>query len=192
MLSHQRLQVTACIKLQSQHVHAGIDGTAEARTWLLPLMRRHIRGCALAFWWREFMPLAKALGGRAASAGAAGQRLLAQNCHTLELQIWATLPAFCSWASDTVTAYGPAAKDLAAAFTNRSDLRTPVCIALQRLCQQNLQVSTQEKHHAFQLLGQAEHRVVEGKCSSQLSWSKLTIAMLLTCHLNHTTILTIV
>lgn len=71
---------------------------------MLPLMRRHVRGCALSYWSSHLMPLAKALGGRSASAGKAGQRLLAANCHTLEAQIWAALPAFASYPTDTAQA----------------------------------------------------------------------------------------
>jgi len=41
----------------------------------------------------------------AASASQAGQRLMALNCHTLELQLWSALPGFCSWLQDGPTAY---------------------------------------------------------------------------------------
>jgi len=119
----------------------GLDGTAEARTWMLPLLRRHVRYVRLAFWGGALMPLAKALGGRAALAGdRPGERALAQACLTLERQLWAALPSFCSWPRDGGPAFSGLARDLGAAFSNRPDLRPAVCAALQRLCEQNARV----------------------------------------------------
>jgi ribosomal RNA-processing protein 12 len=34
----------------------------EMRTWMLPLLRRHVRGCGIGFWGRHLLPLAKSLG----------------------------------------------------------------------------------------------------------------------------------
>jgi hypothetical protein len=125
--------VLAALPLQLKE---GIDGTAEPRTWLLPMLRRHVRGARLGYWTAALLPLARALGGRAAAAAAAGDKLLALHCHTLEAQIWAALPAFCSWPADAAEAYPAAAKDWAAAFHGREDLRAPVAAALERLCRQ--------------------------------------------------------
>ena len=52
------------------------------------------------------------------------------------MQLWHCLPSFCSWAVDLPAAYPSMVKDLAAAFSSREDLRTPVCSALQRMCVQ--------------------------------------------------------
>jgi ribosomal RNA-processing protein 12 len=119
------------------NLREGLDGSGEARTWLLPMIRRHVRGARLDYWHRSLMPLAKQLGARAAAAGKAGQRTLAATCHALELQLWATLPAFCSWPADGAAAFRSLAKDLGAAFTARGDLRVPICQALRRLCLQS-------------------------------------------------------
>lgn len=125
--------VLAALPLQLKE---GIDGTAEPRTWLLPMLRRYVRGARLAYWSTVLLPLARALGGRSATAAAAGDKLVALHCHTLEAQIWAALPAFCSWPADAATAYPAAAKDWASAFHNREDLRVPVAAALERMCRQ--------------------------------------------------------
>ncbi|KIZ06209.1 Ribosomal RNA-processing protein 12 [Monoraphidium neglectum] len=100
------------------------------------MMRRHVRGARLAYWTGALLPLARALGGRSAAAAAAGDKLVALHCHTLEAQLWAALPAFCSWPADAAAAYPAAAKDWASAFHGREDLRAPVAAALERLCRQ--------------------------------------------------------
>lgn len=125
--------VLAALPLQLKE---GIEGTAEPRTWLLPMLRRHVRGARLGYWTAVLLPLARALGGRSAAAAAAGDKLLALHTHTLEAQVWAALPAFCSWPADAAAAYPAAAKDWAAAFHSREDLRAPVAAALERLCRQ--------------------------------------------------------
>lgn len=114
----------------------GLEGTAEPRTWLLPLMRKHVRGTHISYWTQQLLPLAKLLGSRAAAATAAGQKLMALNCHTLELQIWHTLTAFCTWPRDGVESYPAMAREAAGAFNNREDLRGAVCAALERMCHQ--------------------------------------------------------
>ena len=84
----------------------GLAGTGEARTWLLPLLRMHVRGARLGYWGRVLLPLARELGSRAATAGAVPARAReAQVCSALEAQVWATLPPFCSWAQDTPEAF---------------------------------------------------------------------------------------
>ncbi|EFJ51860.1 hypothetical protein VOLCADRAFT_87463 [Volvox carteri f. nagariensis] len=117
----------------------GLTGTAEPRTWLLPLLRRHVRQARLGYWFKELLPLAQSLGGRAAALSAAGgapAAALALKCRTLELQIWHCLPAFISWATDLPDVYGTVVNTLAAAFNNRPDLHPPICQALQRACAQ--------------------------------------------------------
>ena len=36
----------------------------EARTWMLPLLRRHVRGSEIGFWGRSLLPLARTLAAR--------------------------------------------------------------------------------------------------------------------------------
>lgn len=108
------------------------------RTWLLPLLRKHVRGAQLSYWGKAMLPLARDMAARGESAAAvkgAGSGL-AQACHLLEQQIWACLPSFCSWVTDLPTAYAPFVKDIAAAFQNREDLRPCISRALERMCSQ--------------------------------------------------------
>ncbi|KAL4855011.1 RRP12-like protein [Chlorella vulgaris] len=116
----------------------GLAGSGEARTWLLPLLRLHVRGTRLGYWGKVLLPQARELGARAAAAASnPAQAREAQVCSALEMQLWATLPSFCSWALDTSVAFKEYAKLLAAAFEKRTDLRVTICRALRRLCTQN-------------------------------------------------------
>lgn len=91
----------AVLSVLPLNIEEGLDGRGEARAWLLPLMRMHVRGARLAFWVEELLPLARILGSRAAAAEkVAARKKEAQVCSTLEGQLWALLPAFCSWAED--------------------------------------------------------------------------------------------
>lgn len=83
-----------------------LEGKGEARTWLIPLLRQHVQQAHLAYWGSELLPLARALGSRAALAQQSpGRQVEAQQCRALELQLWNTLQSFCSWALDTSTAF---------------------------------------------------------------------------------------
>ncbi|PNH02025.1 Ribosomal RNA-processing protein 12 [Tetrabaena socialis] len=78
------------LKVLPLQIVEGLAGTAEPRTWLLPLLRRHVRHCRLAFWQQELLPLAVTLGSRSAAltaTGGAGAAALALKCRTLELQV---------------------------------------------------------------------------------------------------------
>lgn len=50
----------------------GINGSGEARTWLLPLVRQHTRGARLDYWGNKMLPMARVCGGLAAAAEKAG------------------------------------------------------------------------------------------------------------------------
>ncbi|GIL82209.1 hypothetical protein Vretifemale_11129 [Volvox reticuliferus] len=129
----------AVLQVLPLQIKEGLAGTAEPRTWLLPLLRRHVRHAPLGFWFKELLPLAQDLGARAAAFSAAGgtaAATMALKCRTLELQIWHCLPAFISWATDLPNVYDTVVKTLAAAFNNRPDLHPPICQALQRACAQ--------------------------------------------------------
>ncbi|KAK9845416.1 hypothetical protein WJX81_006006 [Elliptochloris bilobata] len=121
-----------------------LDGRAEGRPWLLPLLRQYVSGTRLGFWARELLPLARRLGARAAAsaggpgakAGAGAMQLAALRCRALEAQLWAALPAFASWPLDGAEAFKAHAQEIAAAFRQRADLQPPICTALQRVCLQ--------------------------------------------------------
>jgi ribosomal RNA-processing protein 12 len=83
----------------------GLSGAAEARTWLLPALRRHVRAAALDVWAQRLLPDARSMGAAAGAASAAGRKAAAVACHALEVQLWSCLPAFCCWPSDAAQAY---------------------------------------------------------------------------------------
>ncbi|GAB4822579.1 hypothetical protein N2152v2_009625 [Parachlorella kessleri] len=116
----------------------GLEGTAEARTWLLPLLRLHVRGAHLGYWHQHLMPLARTLANRAGVAARdPARKREASICLALEGQVWATLPSFASWALDTAEAFRQHAKELAAVFERRPEVRPAILTALRRLCVQN-------------------------------------------------------
>ena len=79
----------------------GLEGKAEARTWLLPMLRSSGRQARLSFWFSHLLPLARSLGSRAAAAS--GMQKL--QCSALEAQLWACLPSFATWPHDGADAF---------------------------------------------------------------------------------------
>ena len=108
-------------RLSCQRHTQGLDGSGEARTWLLPLLRAHVSGAKIAFWASQLLPLARLCGRQAAAAAEAGPKraLAATHCRALELQLWATLPSFCSWPEDTDIALRCEVSQKAVAATSR-------------------------------------------------------------------------
>ena len=79
-----------------------LEGTAQARTWLLLLLRHHARHCQLLYWCTALLPLARRMG---ALAAAGGNSMRALQCRALEAQLWACLPAFASYPVDLPEAF---------------------------------------------------------------------------------------
>eukprot|EP00882_Tetradesmus_deserticola_P033884 GHRQ01038741.1.p3 GENE.GHRQ01038741.1~~GHRQ01038741.1.p3 ORF type:complete len:142 (+),score=58.71 GHRQ01038741.1:1176-1601(+) len=96
----------AVLSVLPLQIQEGLAGTAEPRTWLLPALRKHVRGTQLGFWASDLAPLAKQMGAAAAAASQAGRKSTAVACHALELQLWGCLQAFASWPTDAAEAYG--------------------------------------------------------------------------------------
>lgn len=119
----------------------GVAGTSEARTWLLPALRKHVSGTQLAYWAQHLLPLAKQMAALTARASTAGQKGKAAACHALELQLWGCLQAFASWPTDAAAVYTSMAPELASAFHTREDLRGIVASVLIRLCKQSRAVA---------------------------------------------------
>jgi ribosomal RNA-processing protein 12 len=95
----------AVLEVLPLQINEGLAGTAEARTWLLPALRKHVHGSQLGFWASHLGPLAKQMGAAAAAASQAGRKSTAVACHALELQLWGCLQAFAAWPTDAATAY---------------------------------------------------------------------------------------
>lgn len=119
----------------------GLTGAAEARTWLLPALRKHVSGTQLAYWSQNLLPLARQMASLTAQASNAGQKGKAAACHALELQLWGCLQAFASWPTDAAAIYPTIAPELASAFHTREDLRGIVSSVLVRLCKQSRAVA---------------------------------------------------
>lgn len=83
----------------------GLSGAGEARTWLLPALRRHVSGTQMRYWATHLMPLAKEMGQAAAAASQRGNKSLAAACHALEVQLWSCLQAFANWPTDAAEVY---------------------------------------------------------------------------------------
>ncbi|XP_055503138.1 RRP12-like protein [Leucoraja erinacea] len=114
-----------------------IDGTEEnldfPRSWLIPVIRDHVKHTQLAFFNKYFLPLAAKLKSRAVELAESGQTLEAKIYDTLQWQIWTTLPGFCTRPTDTVVAFKNIARTLGTAISDRPDLRPTVCQALRAL-----------------------------------------------------------
>lgn len=111
------------------------------RAWLLDIYKKRIQCASLAFFTKEWLPIANALEKRSTEAKAAGRALEAKVAIGLETQIWAVLPAFCHWTSDTSTSFHGIARELGARVQSRPELRGIICAALRQLVKDNLQVS---------------------------------------------------
>lgn len=79
-------------------IEEALDGQAEGRTWLIPLMKVHMKGGNVSFWLTDIYPLAKSLESRRSASDPSSRQN--STLYALELQLWSTLPSFVSWAKD--------------------------------------------------------------------------------------------
>lgn len=122
----------------------GFDDDMEfPRSWLVPVIRDHVKNAHLGFFASHFLPLATTLKQRAEELEQAGQKLEAKVYLTLQLQIWTMLPGFCTCAVDLVASFKTLARTLGMAISERPDLRLTVCQALRTII--NKSCSTEEE-----------------------------------------------
>ncbi|XP_068597259.1 RRP12-like protein [Brachionichthys hirsutus] len=100
------------------------------RSWLVPVIRDHVKNTRLGFFTSYFLPLASTLKQRAEQLEEAGQKLEAKVYQTLQLQIWTMLPGFCTCPVDLLSSFKGVARTLGMAINERPDLRLAVCQAL--------------------------------------------------------------
>ncbi|KAL6777299.1 hypothetical protein ACKKBF_B20970 [Auxenochlorella protothecoides x Auxenochlorella symbiontica] len=112
----------------------GLRTGAQARTWMLPLLRQNGGAGELGFWAEQLLPTAQAIGKRGAVATKGKKDREAQLCATLESQLWACLPAFVSWAEDGGAVWRQLEKPLLEAFHRNEQYRNIVCNSLTTLC----------------------------------------------------------
>ncbi|XP_062319179.1 RRP12-like protein [Osmerus eperlanus] len=103
------------------------------RSWLVPVIRDHVKNTHLAFYTSYFLPLAATLRQKALQLEQAGQKLEAKVYQTLQLQIWTMLPGFCVGPLDLVASFKGIARALGNAINERPDLRLTICQALRTI-----------------------------------------------------------
>lgn len=122
----------------------GYDDDLEfPRSWLVPVIRDHVKNTHLSFFTSYFLPLASTLKQRAVELEQAGQKLEAKVYDTLQIQIWTMLPGFCTCPVDLLTSFKGIARTLGMAINERPDLRLTVCQALRTII--NKSCSTEEE-----------------------------------------------
>ncbi|XP_031434840.1 RRP12-like protein isoform X2 [Clupea harengus] len=103
------------------------------RSWLVPVIRDHVKNTQLAFFSTYFLPLANTLKQRAEELDQGGQKLESKVYQTLQQQIWTMLPGFCQGPTDVVGGFSGLARTLGTTLNERPDLRLAVCQALRTL-----------------------------------------------------------
>ncbi|XP_003479611.1 RRP12-like protein [Cavia porcellus] len=120
-----------------QAVPLEINGSEETldfpRSWLLPVIRDHVRETRLSFFTTYFLPLATTLKSKAVELAQAGSTVESKIYDTLQWQIWTLLPGFCTRPTDVAASFKGLARTLGTAISERPDLRVTVCQALRTL-----------------------------------------------------------
>ncbi|KAJ8361402.1 hypothetical protein SKAU_G00179270 [Synaphobranchus kaupii] len=109
------------------------DNMEFPRSWLIPVIRDHVKNTQLSYFSSYFLPLAITLRQKAEELEKAGQKLEAKVYQTLQLQIWTMLPGFCLKPTDLTVAFKGIARALGTAVNERPDLRLTICQALRTL-----------------------------------------------------------
>ncbi len=79
-------------------IEEALDGQAEGRTWLIPLLKLHMKGGEVSLWLTDIYPLIKKIESRRAAMEPSARQI--GTLYALELQLWSTLPSFTNWAKD--------------------------------------------------------------------------------------------
>ncbi|NP_001025447.1 RRP12-like protein [Danio rerio] len=112
----------------------GTDDDLEfPRSWLIPVIRDHVKNSQLAYFNSHFFPLANKLKQTADELEQSGQKLMAKVYQTLQMQIWTMLPGFCTKPTDLLVSFKGIARSLGMALNDRPDLRMCICQALRTL-----------------------------------------------------------
>ncbi|XP_052468820.1 RRP12-like protein isoform X1 [Carassius gibelio] len=112
----------------------GTDDDLEfPRSWLIPVIRDHVKNAQLAYFTSYFVPLANRLKQTGDELEQSGQKLMAKVYQTLQMQIWTMLPGFCTKPTDLLASFKGIARSLGMALNDRPDLRLCICQALRTL-----------------------------------------------------------
>uniref|UniRef100_A0A3Q2Q955 Ribosomal RNA processing 12 homolog n=1 Tax=Fundulus heteroclitus TaxID=8078 RepID=A0A3Q2Q955_FUNHE len=122
----------------------GYDDLEFPRSWLVPVIRDHVKNTCLGFFASYFLPLATTLKQRD-ELEQEGKKLEAKVYQTLQIQfqIWTMLPGFCTGPVDLIASFKGVARTLGTAINERPELRLTVCQALRTLI--NKSCSTEER-----------------------------------------------
>uniref|UniRef100_A0A8D2ZS89 Ribosomal RNA processing 12 homolog n=1 Tax=Scophthalmus maximus TaxID=52904 RepID=A0A8D2ZS89_SCOMX len=110
------------------------------RSWLIPVIRDHVKNTHLGFFNSYFLPLASTLKQRAEELEQAGQKLEAK---TYWENIWTMLPGFCTCPVDLLASFKGIARTLGTAINEQPDLRLTMCQALRTIIHKSC--STEEE-----------------------------------------------
>ncbi|XP_052428991.1 RRP12-like protein [Carassius gibelio] len=127
----------------------GTDDDLEfPRSWLIPVIRDHVKNTQMAYFISYFFPLANKLKQTADELEQSGQKLIAKVYQTLQMQIWTMLPGFCTKPTDLLTSFKGFARSLGMTLNDRPDLRLCICQALRTLI--NKSCETEEEKAELQ------------------------------------------
>lgn len=138
-----------------QHPLTDTSFEQNSRSWMLLVLKDHLRYANLAFFSSYFLPLATSVRGRMTEAQVSAP-IHAKKYENMLDHIWAVLPGFCTEPLDLASAMladgGRLAKQLVSVLLNEPLLRGHVWLALTRACnstrdaQSNLSKSLQESN----------------------------------------------
>lgn len=127
----------------------GTDDDLEfPRSWLIPVIRDHVKNTQLAYFNSYFFPLANKLKQTADELEQSGQKLMAKVYQTLQMQIWTMLPGFCTKPTDLLASFKGIARSLGMALNDRPDLRLCICQSLRTFI--NKSCETEEEKSELQ------------------------------------------
>jgi len=100
------------------------------KLWLLPFLKKFVRGAPLAYFVRSIMPLADRIQAAAISADEKGFPVEAKNLMHVNRQLWNLLPSFCLECTDLPEALPHIARRMGMCIESEPELRNVVCYAL--------------------------------------------------------------
>ncbi|KAI7805897.1 RRP12-like protein [Triplophysa rosa] len=123
----------------------GTDDDMEfPRSWLIPVVRDHVKNTQLAYFTSYFLPLATKLRRTAEELEQSGQKLMAKVYQTLHMQIWTMMPGFCTKTTD-LTSFRNIARSLGMTLNECPDLRLCICQALRTLINKSCETEDEKE-----------------------------------------------
>ncbi|KAI9190116.1 pre-rRNA processing protein [Blastocladiella emersonii ATCC 22665] len=119
---------------------AGQPGV-KPRPFLLPLIADAVQRTEVAYFTQEFVPLAEYLRSRADDYLANEREIEAKVHDALYVQVWSTLPGFCTFPTDLKSSFGDLGKVLEIALKDHDNLRPVACAALHNLISKNQELA---------------------------------------------------